>query len=71
MLGICMGKGSFANHCLQARRLVERGVRFVELYNDGWDHHGGIEAGIKKKAKEIDRPIAALIKDLKDERTFR
>ena len=59
------GKGSFANHCVQARRLVERGVRFVELYNSGWDHHGGIENGIKKKAKEIDRPIAALIKDLK------
>jgi hypothetical protein len=59
------GSGTFANHCLQARRLVERGVRFVELYNSSWDHHGGIEKGIKNKAKETDQPIAALIKDLK------
>ena len=59
------GKGTFAEHCLQARRLVERGVRFVELYNSSWDHHGGIENNLKKKAKETDQPIAALIKDLK------
>ena len=59
------GKGTFARHCLQARRLVERGVRFVELYNSSWDHHGGIQKAIGKKAKETDQPIAALIKDLK------
>ena len=59
------GNGKFANHCIQARRLVEKGVRFVELFNSSWDHHGGIESGIKNKAKEIDQPIAALIKDLK------
>ena len=59
------GGGAFANHCLQARRLVERGVRFVELYNADWDHHSGIENNLKRKTKEIDRPIAALIKDLK------
>ena len=59
------GKGTFAGHCLQARRLVERGVRFVELYNSSWDHHGGIEKAIGKKTKETDQPIAALIKDLK------
>ncbi|MGI9241181.1 MAG: DUF1501 domain-containing protein [Verrucomicrobiales bacterium] len=59
------GTGKFANHCLQARRLVERGVRFVELYNSSWDHHGAIENNLKKKCKEIDQPIAALIRDLK------
>ncbi|MFT5108753.1 MAG: hypothetical protein ACI9UA_004397 [Pseudoalteromonas tetraodonis] len=59
------GNSGFAKHCLQARRLVERGVRFVELYNASWDHHSGINNNIKKKAKEIDQPIAALLKDLK------
>jgi hypothetical protein len=59
------GKGNFASHCLQARRLVERGVRFVELYNSSWDHHGGIEKNLRSKCAEIDQPIAALIEDLK------
>jgi len=59
------GDSTFAKHCLQARRLVERGVRFVELYDSDWDHHSNVEANIKKKAKQIDQPIAALIKDLK------
>ena len=45
------GKGNFASHCLQARRLVERGVRFVELYNSSWDHHSGIEKNLKKKCR--------------------
>jgi hypothetical protein len=59
------GKSSFANNCLLARRLVERGVRLVELYDSGWDHHGGIETRLPAKCKQTDRPIAALLKDLK------
>lgn len=64
------GAGSFANNCLQARRLVERGVRFVQLYDWGWDCHGtgqgdDIVNHLPGKCKEIDRPIAALLADLK------
>ena len=59
------GKASFANSCLLARRLVERGVRLIELYDSDWDHHGGIETRLPAKCKETDRPIAALIRDLK------
>jgi hypothetical protein len=65
------GQASFANNCLLARRLVERGVRFVQLYDWGWDGHGtGVNDDLvhqlPKKCKEIDRPLAALISDLKD-----
>ena len=56
---------SFANNCLLARRLVERGVRVAQLYDEGWDHHGGIEKALPRKCLEVDRPIAALVKDLK------
>jgi hypothetical protein len=56
----------FANNCLLARRMVERGVRFVQLFDQGWDHHGGVFQNLPKKAKEVDQPIAALIKDLKE-----
>ena len=59
------GKTSFANNCLLARRLVERGVRFVQLFDQGWDHHGNVFGSLPKKAKDVDQPIAALIKDLK------
>ena len=59
------GKVSFANNCLLARRLVERGVRFVQLFDQGWDSHGSVFANIKRKASQVDQPIAALIKDLK------
>jgi uncharacterized protein (DUF1501 family) len=59
------GTGEFARSCLLARRLVERGVRFVQLSSGGWDHHNKINAGLKKKCDEIDRPIAALLKDLR------
>jgi uncharacterized protein (DUF1501 family) len=63
------GKASFANNCLLARRLVERGVRFVQLYHTDWDHHGGKDADLgaplDKVCREIDRPCAALIRDLK------
>ena len=57
--------GSFAANCLLARRLAQRGVRFIQLYNRDWDHHGGVKDGIKQKVEEIDRPCAALITDLK------
>jgi hypothetical protein len=64
------GKASFANNCLLARRLVERGVRYVQLYDWGWDIHGtnpgdDIMSALPKKCKEVDRPIAALLQDLK------
>jgi hypothetical protein len=57
--------GSFAANCLLARRLAERGVRFIQLYHRDWDHHGGIKQGIETIAKEVDQPASALIKDLK------
>jgi hypothetical protein len=59
------GDGSFAANCLLARRLVERGVRFVQLYHRGWDHHGGIKKGMEITAKEVDQASAALVRDLK------
>jgi hypothetical protein len=63
------GKPSFANNCLLARRLVERGVRFVQLYHTDWDHHGSggenLTTGLDRVCREVDRPCAALIKDLK------
>ncbi len=65
MYGATPGKASFANNCLLARRLVERGVRFVQLFDQGWDHHGSIFQNLPKKCKTVDKPIAALIKDLK------
>ena len=58
------GKSSFANNCLLARRMVERGVRLIELYDADWDHHGNIENRLPAKCKDIDQPIAALIRDL-------
>jgi hypothetical protein len=60
-----LGKPSFANNCLLARRLVERGVRFVQLFDNGWDHHGSIAKSLPKKCQDVDRPVAGLIKDLK------
>ncbi len=65
MYGTEPGKTSFANNCLLARRMVERGVRFVQLFDQGWDHHGSLLTSLPKKAKQVDRPLAALIKDLK------
>ena len=58
-------KASFAKNCILARRLIERGVRMVELYDADWDHHSGIETRLPTKCKETDQPMAALIKDLK------
>ena len=57
--------GSAARSCLLARRLAERGVRFVQLYHRGWDQHGGLPANIRKNGKGTDQPAAALLKDLK------
>src|SRR5579885_3374263 len=59
------GDGSFASNCLLARRLAERGVRFIQLYHRDWDHHGGVKKNIALKAEEVDKPTAALITDLK------
>lgn len=64
------GKASFANNCLLARRLVQRGVRFVQLYHRGWDHHGtsadsDIREGLSTMCRQTDRAAAALVKDLK------
>jgi hypothetical protein len=64
------GKATFANNCLLARRLVERGVRFVNLVHGGWDHHGGggdqnLLTNLPQRAREVDQGAAALIKDLK------
>ncbi|MEM1294686.1 MAG: DUF1501 domain-containing protein, partial [Verrucomicrobiota bacterium] len=66
MYGTQPGKTSFANNCLLARRMVERGVRFVQLFDQGWDHHGNVFGALPKKAAQVDQPIAALIKDLKN-----
>lgn len=59
------GDGTFASNCLLARRLVERGVRFIQLYHRDWDHHGAVKQHVAGSAAEVDRGIAALIIDLK------
>jgi hypothetical protein len=59
------GDGSFASNCLLARRLAERGVRFIQLYHRAWDHHGNIEKDMPVAAKDVDQACAALVKDLK------
>ncbi len=65
MYGSKPGDGSFASNCLLARRLAERGVRFIQLYHRGWDHHGGVKNGVANTAKLVDRGSWALIEDLK------
>lgn len=57
--------GTFAANCLLARRLAERGVKFIQLYHQGWDQHGGLPNGIRQQCKETDQPGYALITDLK------
>ncbi|MCA6073749.1 DUF1501 domain-containing protein [Fulvivirga sedimenti] len=57
--------GTFAANCLLARRLAERGVRFIQLYHGGWDHHSNLPKGIRKRCQEVDQGSAALIMDLK------
>ncbi|QOV91023.1 DUF1501 domain-containing protein [Humisphaera borealis] len=65
MYGTKGADGSFAANCLLARRLAERGTRFIQLYHRDWDHHGNVKNDIKLKAEEVDRPCAALLTDLK------
>lgn len=57
-------KKAFANHCLLARRFIERGVRFVNLYHSHWDHHGAIDDRLPKSCEQVDQPVAALLTDL-------
>jgi hypothetical protein len=65
MYGTRGGDGTFASNCLLARRLAERGVRFIQLYHRGWDHHGGVKQGVATTAGLVDRASAALVMDLK------
>jgi hypothetical protein len=65
LYGVEPGKPSFAANCLLARRLVERGVRFVNLYHEGWDHHSDVAGGLRTQCGQTDRGCAALIADLK------
>jgi hypothetical protein len=64
--GARIGQSSFASNCLLARRLVERGVRFVQLFHADWDTHSNIDTGLPARTKEVDQPMAALVKDLKE-----
>ena len=65
LYGAKPGQATFANNCLLARRLVERGVRVVELYDSGWDHHRQLLTRLPKKCLEVDQGMAALVRDLK------
>ena len=70
MYGVTPGRNSFANNCLLARRLAEKGVRFIQLYDNGWDMHGvgpgnGVGKGLKNKCDQIDQGMTALLLDLK------
>lgn len=65
MYGAKPGDGSYASNCLLARRLAERGTRFIHLYHRGWDHHDGLDKHMTKCCATADKPTAALIKDLK------
>lgn len=65
MYGVEPGKPSFAMNCLLARRMIERGVRFVQLYHEGWDHHSEVVKGVKDQTEKTDKASAALVKDLK------
>jgi uncharacterized protein (DUF1501 family) len=65
MYGCDPAKPSFARACLLARRMVERGVRFINIYHEGWDAHSNVEGNVRKNCKETDQASAALVKDLK------
>ncbi len=65
MYGTAGGDGTFGSNCLLARRLAERGVRFIQLYHRDWDHHGGVKRNVLGTAGEVDQGAAALIRDLK------
>jgi uncharacterized protein (DUF1501 family) len=70
MYGAKPGDGSFASNCLLARKLAERGVRFIQIYHRDWDHHSGVKVNIAIKAQETDQATAALIRDLKQRGMF-
>ena len=70
MYGAKGGDGTFASNCLLARRLAERGVRFIHLYHRGWDHHNEIKKGIPISCNYVDQGTSALIKDLKQRGMF-
>jgi uncharacterized protein (DUF1501 family) len=57
--------GTFGNNCLLARRMAERGVRFVQVFHRGWDHHGDLPNNIRRQTREVDQPAWALVQDLK------
>lgn len=65
LYGCQPGDGSFASNCLLARRLAERGTRFIQLYHKDWDHHSDVKPGVALKAQEVDRACMALLTDLK------
>jgi uncharacterized protein (DUF1501 family) len=65
LYGATPGQASYANNCLLARRLVERGVRFVQLFHEAWDHHSEVLKGVQSQCRQTDRASAALITDLK------
>ncbi|HWQ35260.1 MAG TPA: DUF1501 domain-containing protein [Blastocatellia bacterium] len=65
MYGVTPGQASYAANCLLARRLIERGVRFVQLFHEAWDHHSEVAKGVRDQCRQTDRSTAALIKDLK------
>jgi hypothetical protein len=65
MYGAKPGESSYANACLLSRRLIERGVRFVQIFHEAWDHHGGLTKGLKDQCGKTDQASAALVKDLK------
>ena len=65
LYGAKPGAASFANNCLLARRLIERGVRMVQLFDSDWDHHGGLSKRLPAKCKDVDQAMAALVTDLK------
>ena len=66
LYGAKPGASNFASHCLLARRLAERGVRFIQIYQAGWDHHSNVAGGVKSQAKAVDQACAGLIQDLKN-----
>jgi uncharacterized protein (DUF1501 family) len=65
MYGVTPGKASYAMNCLLARRLVERGVRFVQLFHEAWDHHSEVVKGVRSQCRQTDQANAALVRDLK------
>jgi uncharacterized protein (DUF1501 family) len=65
LYGVTPGRASFAMNCLLARRLIERGVRFVQLFHEAWDHHSEVAKGVRSQCRNTDQAAAALIKDLK------